>query len=261
MADRFRLFPAAWVTADEAYGGDPALRGWLERRGLSSVLAVKCTEQLVIPGPHGSAPRASAERLAAGVPAERWVTASAGQGAKGRRLCDWTRIELAAPAARGMARWLLVRRRRGDGELAFYACFGPAATSLLGLVRVAGSAGWWRRASGWPRARSAWTLRGPPVAGLVSAHHPDAAGARVPGRHPRPCQQRRRCKGGRRGLTGGLGVAPLTVPEVRRLLVALVWTMPVQPGLVLTWSRWRRRHQAWARRAHYQRQQQQLRWD
>jgi hypothetical protein len=60
-------------------------------------------------------------------------------------------------------------------------------------------------------------------------------------------------------LTVGLGLVPLTVPEVRRLLVALEWTMPVQPGLVLAWSRWRRRHQARARRAHYQRQQHQLR--
>jgi hypothetical protein len=47
----------------------------------------------------------------------------------------------------------------------------------------------------------------------------------------------------------------LTVPEVRRLLVALVWTTPVEPGLVLAWSRWRRRHQARARRAHYQRRE------
>jgi SRSO17 transposase len=36
-------------------------------------------------------------------------------------------------------RWLLVRRSRGDGQLAFYVCFGPAPTALLGLVRVAGS--------------------------------------------------------------------------------------------------------------------------
>jgi SRSO17 transposase len=33
---------------------------------------------------------------------------------------------------------LLVRRRLSDGELAFYACFGPARTSLAELVRVAG---------------------------------------------------------------------------------------------------------------------------
>jgi hypothetical protein len=57
-------------------------------------------------------------------------------------------------------------------------------------------------------------------------------------------------------LTVGLGLVPLTVPEVRRLLVALVWTTPVEPGFVLAWSCWRRRHQARARRAHDQRQQQ-----
>jgi SRSO17 transposase len=130
--------PAAWVTADEAYGGDPALRCWLEARGMSYVLAVKCTEPLAIPGSDGSA-RASAEQLAAGVPAEQWVTASAGHGAKGRRLYDWTRVELALPAAAGTARWLLVRRSRSDGQLAFYACFATAGTSLLGLVRVAGA--------------------------------------------------------------------------------------------------------------------------
>jgi SRSO17 transposase len=130
--------PAAWVTGDAAYGGDPALRRWLEDRGVSYVLAVKCTEPLVVRGPDGPV-RASAERLAAAVAAEQWVTASAGQGAKGRRLYDWTRVELAPPAAAGTAGWLLVRRSRSDGELAFYACFGPADTSLLGLVRVAGA--------------------------------------------------------------------------------------------------------------------------
>jgi hypothetical protein len=63
----------------------------------------------------------------------------------------------------------------------------------------------------------------------------------------------------RGGLSGGLGLLPLTAPEVRRLLVALVWTTPVEPGLALAWSRWRRHHQARARRAHYQRREPQLR--
>ena len=72
------------------------------------------------------------------MPAEQWVACSAGHGAKGRRLYDWVRVELAAPAAAGWARWLLVRRSRADGELAFYACFAPANTSVVGLVRVAG---------------------------------------------------------------------------------------------------------------------------
>jgi hypothetical protein len=33
--------PAAWVTADEVYGGSPTLRGWLEDRGVWHVLAVR----------------------------------------------------------------------------------------------------------------------------------------------------------------------------------------------------------------------------
>jgi SRSO17 transposase len=145
--------PASWVTADEAYGGDPALRGWLEARGVSYVLAIKCSEPLAVPNPGGrdGSARVSAERLAAAVPAEEWVACSAGDGVKGRRLYDWTRVELAPPAAVGMARWLLVRRSRSDGELAFYACFGTAGTSLLGLVRVAGSC--WAIEEGFEQAK------------------------------------------------------------------------------------------------------------
>lgn len=46
---------------------------------------------------------------------------------------------------------------------------------------------------------------------------------------------------------------PLTVPEVRRLLWRLIWSAMPSPAAVLAWSRWRRRHQAQARRCHYQR--------
>jgi SRSO17 transposase len=141
--------PAAWVTADEVYGGDPALRRWLEDRGVSYVLAVKGTEPLGT-ATQGSA-RATATQVAASVPATQWVACSAGHGAKGRRLYDWARVELAAPAAGGQ-RWLLVRRSRRDEELAFYACFGPAETSLLGLVRVAGTR--WAVEEGFQQAKN-----------------------------------------------------------------------------------------------------------
>ena len=46
---------------------------------------------------------------------------------------------------------------------------------------------------------------------------------------------------------------PLTVPEVRRLLTRLIWHVPPTPAHTLAWSYWRRRHQARARRCHYQR--------
>ena len=143
--------PAAWVTADEVYGGSPTLRQWLEGRGLWHVLAVKCTELLAVDGPQRPV-RTSAEQLAAAVPVEQWIACSAGHGAKGRRLYDWARVELAVPAGPGMARWLLVRRSRRDGELAFYACYGPAETSLLGLVRVAGTR--WAVEEGFQQAKT-----------------------------------------------------------------------------------------------------------
>lgn len=52
-----------------------------------------------------------------------------------------------------------------------------------------------------------------------------------------------------------LGVlVPLTVAELRRLLAGLVCQQPADAAFTLAWSIWRRRHQADARRAHYQRQ-------
>jgi hypothetical protein len=89
--------PASLVTADAVYGGDPALRGCLEDRGAPCVLAVKGTEPLR-PATQGSA---TASQLAASLPAEQWVACSVGHGAKGRRLYDWTRIQLAALARPG----------------------------------------------------------------------------------------------------------------------------------------------------------------
>jgi hypothetical protein len=126
--------PAAWVTADEVDGGDPALRVWLEDRGVSHVLAVKGSEPLP-PATPGSA---TAAQLATAVPVEQWVAGSAGHGAKAAGCTtgpasSWPRRRLP-----GTARWLLGRRRRRDGELAFYACSGLVDTSLVGLVRVAG---------------------------------------------------------------------------------------------------------------------------
>ena len=61
-------------------------------------------------------------------------------------------------------------------------------------------------------------------------------------------------------LVTAVGVlVALTVAEIRRLLASLVWRPPVDPAFTLAWSVWRRRHQATARRAHYQQQRNKLR--
>jgi SRSO17 transposase len=62
--------PAGWVTADEVYGADRRLRSWLETSGMAYVLAVKCTEPLLLPSggplaPGGPAGRVSRRRGAA----------------------------------------------------------------------------------------------------------------------------------------------------------------------------------------------------
>ena len=88
---------------------------------------------------------------------------------------------------------------------------------------------------------------------LVPAYHPGDAGPRLPGGNKtsgvgaRMLQE----KGGCPGLDESL--IPMTVPEVRRLLTRLVWTANHPAELVLSWSLWRRHHQAQARRCHYQR--------
>lgn len=46
---------------------------------------------------------------------------------------------------------------------------------------------------------------------------------------------------------------PLTLPEIRRPLAALVLIRHRSLTDVLHWSHWRRRHQATARHCHYQR--------
>ena len=49
--------PFSWVTADEAYGGNPALRKWLEEQGIPYVMAVACNA--MIPTAAGRSARTS----------------------------------------------------------------------------------------------------------------------------------------------------------------------------------------------------------
>ena len=86
---------------------------------------------------------------------------------------------------------------------------------------------------------------------MVSAYYIIAAGARVSDSDEGTGSRERRPKRGVLELDAEL--IPLTVPEVRRLLVALVWSEPVPVERTMHWSFWRRRHQARARRCHYKR--------
>jgi len=130
--------PCAWVLGDEIHGSDRRLRMELERRGQPFVLAIRSNEKLWAVlgerlGQH------AASRLVAALPAQAWRHLSAGAGSKGERLYHWARMRLTRLQQPPWDHWLLVRRGRKDPkDLAYYVVFGPAATTLATLARVAG---------------------------------------------------------------------------------------------------------------------------
>jgi SRSO17 transposase len=133
--------PAAWATADEAYGQDHKFRVFCEQRRLGYVVAVPCS-QSVGAGTGDGNTGSRADALAASAPAEAWKRLSAGDGAKGPRLYDWAlaTLPIIREPAGGYDRWLLIRRSLTDpDDLAYYLCFGPAGTTLDQLARVAGA--------------------------------------------------------------------------------------------------------------------------
>lgn len=124
----------AWIAGDSVYGDHRPLRQWLEGRRQAYVLAVSSNEYVW----HDQRQQA-VSTLLAGLAAEGWERLSAGAGSKGPRWYDWWRLKLQEPAEEGFKRWLLVRRSISNpSEMTAYLTFGPADTTLLALVRVAG---------------------------------------------------------------------------------------------------------------------------
>ena len=254
--------PFGWVAGDAVYGSDRNLRRWLEGAGIPQVLAIKSNEKLWAWTDKGPL-QVRADRLASPVDESDWNRCSAGDGAKGPRVYDWALVEIRPLREPDQGYWLLARRSVAQPEeLAYYVCYGPAGTSLEELVRVAGTR--WaieecfeeakgpvgldqyevRRWDGWYRQITPLSQHGA-GSGDAGPRLPD--GNQTSGVGARMFQE----KGGCPGLDESL--IPMTVPEVRRLLTRLVWRADQPADCILSWSWWRRRHQAQARRCHYQR--------
>jgi SRSO17 transposase len=132
--------PGGWVTGDEVYGSDSALRRQVEQHRQGYVLTVRANETIWMWSAEQAPEQVRvADLVAQRAPAE-WTRLSAGNGSKGPRWYDWTRLRLLQEVPSGWSRWLMARRSITDPtELAYYLAFAPAGTALQTLVHIAGA--------------------------------------------------------------------------------------------------------------------------
>jgi hypothetical protein len=185
-----------------------------------------------------------ADQLADRLPARAWQRLSAGTGAKGQRWYDWASAAISHPG-RGH-RWLLIRRNRRTGELAFYPCYAPQPVTLAALVKVAGLR--WTIEENFQGGKGLTGLDEYQVRTWTSWHRwvtlAMLAGAflaittvLVHARDPGPAT-----------------LMPVTLNEIAHLLAAVITRPAHGTRHRLRWSRWRRRHQHRSRTSDYQRQ-------
>jgi hypothetical protein len=245
--------PARWIVADTVYGMTRGLRGWLEKRERSYVLAVTSSKGIYYEGR-----QRQVRKVAQSLSEESWMRASAGSGSKGERLYDWACLTLPHSEAYDdgvgspVRRWLLMRRSIEEREqIAYYLCYGPAHTSVHELIRIAGRR--WviedsfeaakgevgldeyevRKWDGWQRHITLCLLAHAYLGVVRSVAAAEEDGA----------------KGG--DLDSGFypELIPPTVPEVKRLIRAMMGPEE-QREFRLGWSLFRRAHQAVAKRSH-----------
>jgi hypothetical protein len=243
--------PVAWVTGDEVYGGDGRLLRWLEERDVPHVLAVKRSQALW----SMRLRQERAAKLAGQLPAGAWRQLSAGTGprAHGSMPGPGCRSGRCGSQAGGTGCWCAAALPMGSWHST--CAMGQPGRPWPSWSRWRVRAGWWNAASSRPRVRPDWTT-------FRSAATTPGIGTSPWRCWPTPSWRSCASPPARQWPTQGAPdraevaeLLPLTVAEIRRLLAALVWRLADDPGVVLAWSGWRRRHQARARRCHWRRRQ------
>jgi SRSO17 transposase len=249
--------PARWVTGDEVYGNDPKLRARIAGHRLGFVLAVAKDHRIPT---HAGIRRAI--DLAVFLPTHAWQRLSAGDGAKGPRHYDWALIDTTDPALPADAQgsnWLLVRRSiptTSDAkvEYAFYRAHAHGPVPLHVLVKVAGIR--WKIEESFAGSKELTALDQHQVRSWTSwkrwtilAMIAHAYLSVMTATQPPPTRPDRTYRD-----KNGHELIPLTRHEICRLFTGST-QQPRTLAHRIHWSHWRRRHQATARRCHYQRRQ------
>ena len=237
--------PAAWVAGDEVYGADPQLRQAIRAAGLGYVLQVSANRRM----PTGAGP-VRVDTLAQMLPGRAWQTRSAGPGSKGERLYSWAWIALHPEQDKDPGHHhLLIRRNEVTGELAYHRCYTPRPTSLSALVRVAGQR--WRIEESFQTGKGLTGLDQHQVRRWKSWHRPTTLAMLA---HAFLAVT---TSAEREHTPAPAGLIEITINELRRLFDALVLRPALTTATLLTWSTWRRKHQARARESHYRRREHQ----
>ncbi|HLW00352.1 MAG TPA: IS701 family transposase [Ktedonobacterales bacterium] len=246
--------PFAWVVADTVYGGNEDLRTWLEAHGYAFVLAVACDEPVEIQTPEGLKRLTVAEAETRSFHDGNWQRISESQGTKGPRLFDWALTPMLHRCDADGRHFLLIRRCVDDpSEKAYYFAYASLGTTLVELVQAIGQR--WKieecfetgKAIGledyqvrcftaWYRHVTLVMLVQACLAGICAAACREATKLLSSDEPPFPYT-----------------LLPLTIPEVRHLLASLLWPLPRNPTLLLSWSWWRRSHQSRASYFHTKR--------
>lgn len=239
-----------FVAGDEVYGACTSLRRFLEEHRQAYVLRVRATFALTL---GGGTCLSCTEVVAKHLKQKRkWSIRSAGNGSKGMRTYAWAWIATASPT-----HYLLIRKHRTTGELAFHYCHVPddQPATLPRLVAAAGLR--------WPveesfefgkdlfgldqsqvRLYEAILRHTVLVAAALAICSVSAAAARhrTDTQAPPPTHPEQR-------PPADPGMIPLTIAELKGLLNAVITRTPSLEHIA-HWSTWRRRHQARARWFH-----------
>ena len=115
------MTPGCRPAGDEVYGNDPQFRAGLRERGLGYVLAIRCDTRLGRPDRPDRT--VTAAQVPPWLPEHVWGDYMAGYGSEGPRYyaCTWVKIvETETDGSSRSHHWLLFRRHRDTGEIAYY---------------------------------------------------------------------------------------------------------------------------------------------